>query len=370
MRTILVITALLLATAASATTDAVDRLVLSQAQIDARLRAEPFIREAVLREKTSALPERIVTMRLDASVEPVRREKYLRDAAEVLAANPRTPAAEAALRALAGDAPIVFVLLDDGDHTGQTVPAFDPGAMARYALGFWVRSEAKAATQLAFASNTATLAPAFEADGEARLIAAGIADAAKAAEPAALRRNKAALASTLAAGYPVEDAVAATAVALSDATLAAQLLASGDPARTVHHLPALVGALPPDEALDLLAGLDRPELASAAIAQLGVLSARAPRARSHLLAKLGDARDGGSAAAALAALHDAALAPTLAQIARNAPATPEGRLAAKRATLALFLDGSPAARTALATLTDDARVGADARRWLAAGAPR
>lgn len=348
---------------------AAERLVLTQAQIDQQLLAAPSSRDQVLREKPSALVARIDALRADRSVEPARREKSLRDAAEALSEHPRTPAAEAALRALAADAPVVFVLLEDPDHPGHTVPAFDPGAMARFALGTWVRHEARDATLLAFSAGAGSFAPAFDADGEARLIAAGIADAAKSAEPATLRRNRAALASTLTAGYPIEDALAAAAIALGDAALAAQLLADGDPARTVQHLPALVEALPAAAALDLLEGVTAPELASAALQALGALAATEPRARTLLLAKLADPRDGGSAAAALAATHDASLAPTLAALARSAPAGSDGALAAKRAALALFLDGSPAARAALATLATDPRVGVEARRWLASASP-
>jgi hypothetical protein len=362
MRTTLIVTALLLATAAGAD----ERLVLSQAQIDARLATLTTSRELALREKPAVLAERIRALRADSTQDPVRREKLLRDAAEALGKAGRSPAAETALRALAGDEPVVFVLLDEGDHPGQTVPAFDPGAMARYALGSWVRGEARTATLLLFSGDAGTadaLTAAFDADGEARLIAAGITDAAKAAEPSALRRNRSALLGALKAGYPVEDAVAIAAIELGDARLATELFATGDPARTVHHLPVLLRALRADEALDLLAGLDRPELASAALQSLAAYAATEPRARTVLLAKLADPRDGGSAAAALAALHDPALAPTLAQLARTAPST----IAAKRAALALFLDGSEAARAALATLGDDPRVGAEARRWLAAG---
>ncbi len=360
-----VLTALILAFATAAD----ERLVLTQAQIHERLRGSPFLREEVMRQKTVTLIERINTLRKDATVDVVYRENYLRDAAEVLSGSPRTPAAEAALRALAGDAPIVFVLLDDGEHAAHSVPAFDPGAMARYALGAWVRHEARDATLTAFGAGAGSFAAAFDADGEARLIAAGIADAAKGADAATLRRNRAALGATLAAGFPIEDAVAAAAIALSDAALAKQLLADGDPARTVQHLLALVRALPAGAALDLLEGVTDPELASAALQAMATLAATEPLARSHLLAKLEDARDGGSAAAALAALHDPSLAPTLAAMARTAPATSAGSLAAKRAGLALFLDGSPAARAALATLSNDPRIGREVRLWLKSSAP-
>lgn len=342
-----------------------ERLVLTQAQIHDRLRGAPFLREEVMRQKTATLVERIHALRQDASIDVVYRENYLRDAAWVLSESPRTPAAEAALRALAGDAPIVFVQLEEPDHPGQVVPAFDPGAMARYALGAWVRHEARDATRAAFGAGAASFAAAFDADGEARLIAAGIADAAKGADAATLRRNRAALSSTLAAGFPVEDAVAAAAIALSDAALAKQLLADGDPARTVQQLGALVKALPANAALDLLDGVTRPELTSAALQAMATLAATEPRARERLLAKLADPRDGGSAAAALASLHDPALAPTLAALARSAPQP----AAAKRAALALFLDGSPTARAALATLSDDPRIGREVRVWLKNGPP-
>ena len=345
---------------------AADRSVLSQAQIDAELATLPVTRELALREKPAALVARIHALRADTAQDPVPREKQLRDAAEALGQAGRSPAAEAALRALAGDPPLVFVLLEDGEHAAHSVPAFDPGAMARYALGTWVRNESKASASLVFTNGAGSVVANFGVDGEARLIAAGITDAVKSADIATLRRNRAALQGALEAGYPVEDAVAAAALKLSDAALAAQLFTIGDPTRTVHHLPALLRALSADAALDVLAGLDQPELRSAALQAIAAYATTEPRARALLLASLDDPRDGGSAAAALASLHDASLAPTLAQLARSAPQP----LAAKRAALALFLDGSAAARSALATLADDPRVGADARRWLAAGAPR
>jgi hypothetical protein len=348
---------------------AAERLVLTQADIQKRAMVDPFSFEKAMQAKTADLATRIHALRADTGADPVLREKLLTDASRALGGRARTPAAEAALRALAGEAPIVFVPLDDAEHAGQVVPAFDPGAMARFALGRWVRHEARDATLSAFAAGAASLAAGFDADGEARLIAAGIEDAvelvAKAGDAPLLRRNREALKATLAAGYPIEDAVAAAAVALEDAALAQHLYAHGDPARTVQHLAALTQALPSGAAVDLLARIDHPELASAALLALGRLAATEPRARERLLAKLADPRDGGSAAAALAAQHDPALAPTLAAAARSAPQA----LAAKRAALTLFLDASPAARSALASLTDDPRVGRDARHWLAALPP-
>src|SRR5688572_33046357 len=99
-------TILFLALAALSGAAAGERLVLSQADTQTRSMVDPFSFEKAMQTKSVELATRIHALRADTGAEPVLREKRLADAARALGDRPRTPAAEAALRALSKDAPL------------------------------------------------------------------------------------------------------------------------------------------------------------------------------------------------------------------------------------------------------------------------
>jgi len=342
--------------------------IYSQDEIDATLvRAGLDARQAAFRKSTPReLEARLSAALADRALHPIVREKTLADGALALGLQPRTPSAEALVARIATLETEVRVRFSDGEHAAMAVPAFAPATAARNAQKHWVRTETAAAVGAGIVGGRPALGAAFSRAEDSRVIAAGIADAviATARTPeglAALRASRPAFEAALRDGRPIEDALAELAVATRDRDTALSLIAHGDPALTVHQLARLRDALPPADALLLLQrASSTSELASSALLALGGLAALQPAARDHLFAVLGDRRDGGSAAAALAALHDPALVVALAEHARRSP----DLLAARRAALALHLDGSPAATAALAALIDDPRVGADARRWM------
>lgn len=337
--------------------------VHSQAEIDATLaRAgldaqRPAFRKSGARE----LEARLETALRDLALDPIVREKTLADGALALGLLPRTPSAEALVAHIARVETEVLVWFEDGEHRAHAIAAFAPATAARNAQKHWVRSETRAAAEAMIGSGRLETGRLFARAEDSQVIAAGLAEAVAAtADAHALRAARPALAAALTDGQPVEDAFAALAIALRDRDAASLLVTRGDPDLTVHLLRPLRVALAPADAIAVLEqATTQPALASAALMELGALAPRENAARELLFARLGDRRDGASAAAALAAAHDPTLTAALAVHARTAP----DLLNARRAALALHLDGSAAAQRALEGLRDDPRVGADARRW-------
>lgn len=228
-------------------------------------------------------------------------------------------ATRTAVQSLLVYAPQTWVPPADPDHgRGQWVPAYDLAAAARGTLAVWARREAEQAARVALDAGDAAGLRALDPPAVATVLA----DAA----PATLRRL-----ATQPGWSPAVRTVLAT--RLADPAQAALLLAEADDGELLDAIPGLAAALTPDEAQAWLRQLamQRPALASAALLAMGPLVSRSPAAQDYLLAQLGDAQLGASAAQALAAAPTPAVRAALAETLHAADEGPRLR----RALLAL-----------------------------------
>lgn len=285
----------------------------------------------------------------DPSLTPPARERVLYDAA-LAAVRVPLPDVRDALAMLASHAPTVLVWHEDGPLR-TAVPFRDVAAAARYALRRHAEEDAVARIAAALARGNDPFAAASpeHADRGLRLALARAPEAQLAA----------ARAHFVAAAASEEHAGAALVVArrLRDADLARAALVHA-PARDALALVRAARTELPDAAFDVLhAAAQREDVASAALLEMGALIATEPRAQATLFALLADDARAGSAAAALASAHDAAIARALEDwIVAHA-----AELIARRGVLALRLDGSDAARAALARIATDRRLPAALR---------
>jgi hypothetical protein len=335
--------------------------VLSLEEAEAVVSADRARMEGRLQKRLTdagAVRERLAVLEAAPELSDHGRERLLHEALN--AAQSLVP--DAALRAevarLARRGPEAWIWLEEPGHAPHAVPYAYAGATAGLTLRVWNR---KAATGLALARGIdVALHDAAPLSAEDR--DAALAEAVLAMPEAALGGAGTALAAALAQGAPVERALAAAAGRARDAALFDALFARGAPARTVHLVPR-VRALPEAAAVAVLERIAEPTLADAAAHALAGYADRVPRARETLLARLADPARGAGAAAALASLHDPALASALeTRVVRD-------DLASRRALLALALDGTDASRAALTRLGADRRLPASLRKeivpWLA-----
>ena len=266
----------------------------------------------------------------------------------------RSKEGRALLASLAGREPLAWRRHEEtsGDWF---VPVVDPGAEAGFAL-----------RAIGFEDERMAWLGRFEADPHAAL-RAGFADAAQA--------MRAAEALAIASGGAVARAVqfhraspgalpAAVVLALARRMPALDLyrdaLALAAPAQRIAMIDEVAGRLPSGESVVLLEEMAHAQdTGSAGVLALGRLAGDAG-VRNKLLAWLGDARLGASAASALARAGGPGTVDALARHARKStkPAT------VRDVALSLRLIDSPAAREALAALAGDARLPAAARREL------
>ena len=158
----------------------------------------------------------------------------------------------------------------------------------------------------------------------------------------------------------VEAPLASLAVQRDDKQLALELVARGTADRVQQELSALLDAFPQQRRQLLESALQRPELATAALAHLAPLAGES-WAREELRTRLSDHRNGTAAALAIARSEDAGL---LAEMQQQMFA--EGP-AASRAALALHLNDSTYARQLLAAYLEeqpDGRFSDQVREWL------
>lgn len=293
---------------------------------------------------------------------PAARERLLRELALALASTAPNAESRDLIDQLARHAPGVRVWLHEGPHRID-VPLFDVAAAARYARRRWAEAAAHHDALIALQAADLTMLERFGTGDEA--FRNGVVAA---LDEMANHR-------LLAWRDPILDALRndsrAGRLALplvlrfADVELAETLLRQGDAALLVHALPRIVAAMPETRQLELLqSALGRPELASAAMFQIGRLAVREERALELLLESIGDPASGGSAAAALASLDDP-------EVARRLGRKLEGGgsgLAERRALLALRLSGTPAAHESLERFmrsdTASGQLKNEARAWL------
>jgi hypothetical protein len=295
---------------------------------------------------------------LDPALADAARERVLQASAFALAELDGSTDSRALLEELSSRAPAVRVWSYDGPHR-LAIVLYDVAAAARYALA---RQEARRvladALGLIAAGDDAVLAM-YEAQPDARSPEArALVQAFESAPTAALVAYRDRLSAAL-----ERDASAAIAAVvarrLGDATLMRSVLEHADPALALDCVRSLRASFASGVALELLEhAVDREDVASAALFEIGALVADEPRARGILFDALDDDRYAGSAAAALAALHDPDVA---GELRRRVLAQGDDERRARRAILALRLDASDAARGELARLAADPQLPAALR---------
>lgn len=156
---------------------------------------------------------------------------------------------------------------------------------------------------------------------------------------------------------------ALAAVRLQDAALASRVIEMGEANAAGRALPDLVAALPGAALALLEQALQRDAIAEHAVVAHRSLLDSEPAARERLLGLLDHPTLGPAVAAVLGGRHDASMQLALYERLRDGPP----RLA-RRAALALYLDGSDGARALLARYLADAgdeTLAAEVTKWLA-----
>ncbi|MGH8174992.1 MAG: hypothetical protein ACREV5_01870 [Steroidobacter sp.] len=258
-----------------------------------------------------------------------------------------TPAARALVDQIAQQSPQIFVRVDP-DHAEHAVPLYDPAATARFVLGAWERTAAREKASAALAAHQSWPIERFaqnDAAAESDPTKAGIVDAFRTADPEVLIQHRGALVAAVQNGERVDELAAVVAERLRDSDLYSLILSHADPIIALDALRRTREIFTDSIALDaLIVASRRPEIASAALLEIGRSASQDSRARAYLFEMLRDASTGPSAATALALLHDADVVAELGrQLRTNVPETMRRHLA-----LALRLEDSPAARGQLA----------------------
>jgi hypothetical protein len=284
---------------------------------------------------------------VDTTLPPAARERVLYEIALALANVESTPQGDALLGELSGHRPAVDVWQYDGPHR-IAVPLYEVAAAARYAQRRQEEERARLAAAEAVERGdlctSAVLAGALR-DPSARR------GARLALEEASADRLSICRDGLLAAGdeWP-PDLVEVVARRLRDADLMRDVLARADSPLALAIVRDARANFGDDEARGLLsAAIARTDVASAALLQLGGLAVAEPAVQATLFDALADPQRGGSAAAALAAAHDGAIAAAL----RSWVIEQSDEKVARRGILALRLDGSDAARRELSRIAAD-----------------
>jgi len=235
-----------------------------------------------------------------------------------------------ALEWLSGYESLVRVPLED--RGPAIVQAWRVAGVARGTLTMWDRAEPEANVAAAMARATLT--------GDVAALTQTL-ETAPEAEAAAHRAELLAMLERSDAHAP---SVAAAALRLQDAALIEAVLAAED-RRTAVRLVADIGeTLPPEQAFPILRDAClQDDLASAALFAIASTAPDLAEARDFLFESLGDPRLGGSAAAALAAMHDDAIVVAVG----DALETSQNETFQNKAVLALVLSDSPLAQTSL-----------------------
>ena len=318
---------------------------------------------------TDAVVRELRVVLSDATLEPAAREWLLESGLHTLRRLPVTPAARGLADELSAWAPRVYARVEP-EHGDQAVPLYDVGAVARYALREWVRSEARvSAAQALMTGKTDALETWLAQDESPRAMAVrdGILDAWRAAKVEQLARQRTALVAAMRAGRDADHLALELARRLRDAELYSLTIGYAEPAVALAAVQAVERELDQPTALDVLGqAADREPIASAALLAIGRLSRVDGAGQQMLLDRLSDPVSGNSAAAALARIDDPGVTARLGT--RLTEARDESTR--RRVALALRLNGSPAARDALGRLIESKQGSPDLRKEIAAWLPR
>lgn len=284
----------------------------------------------------SALQDAAVDEGLSLSL----REQILHDFALALREQPDSAAGRRALQWLTRHQSQVYVQHEE--RGPATIPLWRVAGVARGTLTLWDRAAAGgAARQLR--AGTGDLAGAMARAATVQ-DALALQQAMKSASPAQLAPHRERLLAMLAENDAMAPAIAEAALQLRDAELSRAVLASGDRRTAARHIAGIGASLPSATAFTILreASADS-ELASGAIMEIGKSASDLPAARAFLLETLADPEQGGSAAAALAAMRDDEMVQA---VAAQLEASDDEMLQSQ-AVLMLVLDGSPLAQESL-----------------------
>ena len=314
--------------------------------------------------RATELAARLERIAHDATLNDVAREWLLDRGLHALARSAPTPAARASVARLAALRPLVYARIDP-DHGERATPLYDTGATARFVLRQWDRVAARDAAVAAFAAGRTESIARFAAASPGDPVAEGIADAYRAAPPAALAAQRAAIADVLAAGRRVDTLALILAERLADAALFGLVFDYAEEPVALAAIPAAARTLDAGSALAVLEGASRrADIASAAVLAIGRLAKDDAAARQFLFDALAAPDIGASAAAALGRLGDPAVSAELGQ--RLAKSSDEATR--RRLVLALKLDASPAARDELGRFVKagagSAPLQKEVRQWL------
>jgi hypothetical protein len=286
----------------------------------------------------------------DVALAPAARARVLYETAMALAEIGTSADTQALLELLGRhDVEVQVWRYDDAHRTA--VPLYEVAAAARYAERRRNERASSASALEAIARGSDAPLQTFEAsatanDAPAR---AGILHAFETAPPQALLayRDRLSLAVERGADLEIAEIVA---LRLADAMLMQSALEHADARLALEIVRTTRASFTEPAALELLKRASaRADVGSAALLAAGPMAMDDPDARAWLFDMLRDERRAGSAAAALAALHDPAVAASL----RTWSLEQKTPSLARRGVLALRLDGSDSARAELAKIAAD-----------------
>ena len=252
----------------------------------------------------------------------------------------------------------VFIRMHE-EHSEAVVPLYDVAAAARFTERSWNISQAASLVQAELASGrwrpADFLTPAAGLSIEHWQV--GSVKAFRETGIQTVAAYKTALISALQDGQPVSRLTMEIAVRTRDPVLFDALAEHADAALLLRTINIATAHLDRSDATAFLKRCaERPDVASAAVLQLGGIAADDPASRAWLLRRLGNADDGASAALALSRLSDR----TVLDDARNVIEGDHPELSKLRAALVLRLSDLPAAaavrRQLLASVTISERV--------------
>jgi len=304
----------------------------------------------------------------DPAFGAIAREWLLDRALHELARQVPTQPVRVLVTDLARRQPEVFIRADP-EQGSHGVPLYDPGATARFVLQIWARAAERDAAAAALEAGLASPIERFAArttPAETDAVRGGILEAFARLTPAKLARHRDAVLVALEGGERVDEIALMMAARLHDAELHRLVLDYAEPAIALAAVRQVRGALDDATALATLVGAARrAEIASAALLEIGRIAQQDSSAREYLFLAIRDPSVGPSAAAALAALHDPAVAARLGEQLRG-QTSEESR---RHLALALQLDGSSAARAELTrfaqTKAGSAQLRKEVDTWLA-----
>ena len=268
-----------LATARRATADA------------ATISIEAQLTRAAQSGAVDVLAAQLQSLATDRRMDPAALEWLLDRGLHELTLLSPTPQAQALVESLKPRAPQVFVRADP-DHGGFPVPLYDLGATARFVQNSWRRAAAYEETRAALRAGQTSAIERF-ARGidtpERDPVRAGIVDAYLTAPPSLLAHQRDAVITAISQGARVDELALAMAERLADRELLDPVIGHADAPIALAAPPIASRRFDPALALNsLIAASHRPDIASAAVLEIGRLADNDSTARGYLYQAIED----------------------------------------------------------------------------------